>query len=141
MDAVYTAGQVRDAEAGLLARTREGALMRRAAFGVATYARRMLAGRGRLSGAKVALLAGAGNNGGDALWAGYELRRRGVGVAALLLAPERAHPAGLAALRAAGGRVLDVSADPAAARAAATAADLVLDGIVGISARGPLRPS
>ena len=81
--------------------------MRRAAFGLAVHARRMLAGRGRVAGAAVALLVGAGNNGGDALWAGVELRRRGVGVDAVLLAPDRAHPAGLAALRRAGGRILD----------------------------------
>jgi hydroxyethylthiazole kinase-like uncharacterized protein yjeF len=140
MRAVFTAQQVRDTEAGLLARTPEGALMRRAAFGLATRARRMLAERGPVAGAAVALLVGAGNNGGDALWAGYELRRRGVGVTAVLLVPDRTHPAGLAALRRAGGRVLDTGADLAAARTALLRADLVLDGIVGISARGPLRP-
>src|SRR5262249_55168597 len=59
------------------------------------------------------------------------LRRRGVAVTAVLLAPDRAHPQGLAALRQAGGRI----ADELPGRA-----HLVLDGIVGLSARGALRP-
>ncbi|CAM3616965.1 Bifunctional NAD(P)H-hydrate repair enzyme Nnr [Tsukamurella ocularis] len=58
------------------------------------------------------------------------LRRRGVAVEAVLLAPDRAHAAGLRALRRAGGRIV----------AAPTRPDLVVDGIVGISARGALRP-
>lgn len=136
MRAVHTAQQVRAAEAELLDRTAEGALMRRAAFGLAVHARRLLARRGPVAGARVALLVGAGNNGGDALWAGVELRRRGVGVDAVLLAPDRAHPAGLSALRRAGGRIHEPG--PVALRAL-TGADLVLDGIVGISARGALR--
>jgi ADP-dependent NAD(P)H-hydrate dehydratase / NAD(P)H-hydrate epimerase len=137
MRAVYTAQQVRDTEAELLGRTAEGALMRRAAFGLAVVLRRMLAADGRVAGRAVALLVGAGNNGGDALWAGVELRRRGVGVRAVLLGGDRTHPAGLAALRRAGGLIVAGSGD--AAVAALTAADLVVDGIVGISGRGALR--
>ncbi|MBX4298602.1 hypothetical protein K4H04_22865, partial [Mycobacterium tuberculosis] len=55
-------------------------------------------------GARVVLLIGAGGNGGDALYAGARLVRRGAGVTALLLAPAKAHAGGLAALAAAGGR-------------------------------------
>ncbi|WP_433289769.1 NAD(P)H-hydrate epimerase [Pseudonocardia sp. CA-142604] len=135
MRGVWTAQQVRESEAVLLGRTAEGALMRRAAFGLAVHARRMLARSGQVSGRRVALLVGAGNNGGDALWAGVELRRRGVGVTAVLLDAARAHPEGLAALRRAGGRFVDVDAG----LVAALGADLVIDGIVGISGRGPLR--
>jgi hydroxyethylthiazole kinase-like uncharacterized protein yjeF len=135
MRGVWTGQQVRESESVLLGRTREGALMRRAAFGLAVHARRMLARGGRVSGRRVALLVGAGNNGGDALWAGVELRRRGVGVTAVLLDPERAHPEGLAALRRAGGRFVDVDAG----LVAALGADLVIDGIVGISGHGALR--
>ncbi|TWF78378.1 hydroxyethylthiazole kinase-like uncharacterized protein yjeF/hydroxyethylthiazole kinase-like uncharacterized protein yjeF [Pseudonocardia hierapolitana] len=135
MRGVWTAQQVRDAEAVLLARTPDGALMRRAAFGLAVHARRMLAGDGRVAGRRVVLLVGAGNNGGDALWAGVELRRRGVGVTAVLLDPARAHPAGLAALLRVGGRAVDAEAG----LVAVPGADLVIDGIIGISGRGALR--
>jgi len=114
----------------------EGTLMRRAAFGLAVAARRMLGAP--IAGARVALLVGAGDNGGDALWAGAELRRRGVGVTAVLLTPERAHPAGLAALRRAGGRIVAAQDADAAARAVQRA-QLVIDGIVGISGKGALR--
>jgi ADP-dependent NAD(P)H-hydrate dehydratase / NAD(P)H-hydrate epimerase len=135
MRKVFTADQVRAAEQVVLARVPPGALMRRAAFGLAVVARRMLADRG---GRRVALLVGVGDNGGDALWAGAELRRRGVGVTAVLLDPQRAHAEGLAALRRVGGRVVADGPDGAAAIARA---DLVLDGIVGLSGRGPLRPA
>jgi ADP-dependent NAD(P)H-hydrate dehydratase / NAD(P)H-hydrate epimerase len=135
MRGVWTARQVREAESVLLDRTPEGALMRRAAFGIAVQARRMLLADGRVSGRRVALLVGAGNNGGDALWAGMELRRRGVGVTAILLDPARAHPAGLAALLRAGGRPVDAEAG----LVAVLGADLVIDGVIGISGRGALR--
>ncbi|HTK63157.1 MAG TPA: NAD(P)H-hydrate dehydratase [Pseudonocardia sp.] len=141
MRRIFTAGQIRDAEAVLLARTPEGALMRRAAYGLATEALRMLRSRsGGVVGRRVALLVGAGNNGGDALWAGFELRRRGVRVDAVLLVPDRAHPAGLAALRRAGGRVHDIRDTGVDTETAVMrAADLVVDGVVGISGQGPLR--
>ncbi|MFF6773897.1 NAD(P)H-hydrate dehydratase [Streptomyces sp. NPDC012637] len=123
---------VRAAEAELMARLPEGALMQRAAAGLAAACCSLL-GRGRVYGARVVVLAGSGDNGGDALYAGARLARRGAGVTAVLLG-SRAHEAGLAALKAAGGRVAD---DPYDALAAA---DLVLDGITGIGGRGGLRP-
>jgi hydroxyethylthiazole kinase-like uncharacterized protein yjeF len=85
---------------------------------------------GRVYGARVVLLVGSGDNGGDALFAGASLARRGAAVSAVLLG-SHTHEGGLAALRAAGGRV----ATPAALRDA----DLVLDGIVGIGGKGALR--
>ena len=84
MRGFWNTEHVKAAEDRLLARTPDGALMRRAAFGVAGVALELLAGRRR-----VGLLVGAGNNGGDALWAGYFLRRRGVAVTAVLLNPDR----------------------------------------------------
>jgi hydroxyethylthiazole kinase-like uncharacterized protein yjeF len=135
MQGIWTTDHIRLAEDRLLARTPEGALMRRAAFGVSVWAARLLSEyTGRISGSRVVLLVGAGNNGGDALWAGAFLRRRNVAVTAVLLAPERAHPAGLAAFGKAGGRIATDGL------AAVRAADLVVDGIVGLSAHGPLRP-
>ena len=138
---VWTTEQVRAAEDQLLARTPDGALMRRAAFGVATRAAELLRSlTGGTAGRRVVLLVGAGNNGGDALWAGHFLRRRAVAVTALLLAPGKAHEAGLAALRRAGGRALTAESLTPDVAAALGGADLVVDGIVGLSARGPLRP-
>lgn len=151
MREVWTTSRIRAAEDVVLARTQPGALMRRAAFAVSVHAARMLRERsGLVAGRRVALLVGAGNNGGDALWAGAFLRKRGVGVTAVLLAPDKAHTEGLAALRRAGGRVVtaaDVGSersdgDPARSAGGAGAlatADLVIDGIVGLAARGGLR--
>lgn len=137
MRGMWTTERVRAAEQQLMRRVPEDTLMRRAAFGVSISAAGMLTEHtGSVAGRRVVLLVGAGNNGGDALWAGAYLRRRGVGVVAVLLKPDRAHPAGLAALRASGGRVVEA----AAADRWLGGADLVIDGIVGLSARGPLRP-
>ncbi|MFJ8044787.1 NAD(P)H-hydrate dehydratase [Kitasatospora sp. NPDC096147] len=130
MRSAHTVGQVRAAEGELMARLPEGTLMGRAAYGLAAVCARLL---GRVYGARVLVLAGSGDNGGDALYAGALLARRGASVRALLLSPERVHTGGLAALRAAGGVV---TAD----QAEYGTADLVLDGIVGIGGRGGLRP-
>jgi ADP-dependent NAD(P)H-hydrate dehydratase / NAD(P)H-hydrate epimerase len=127
---VFTVEQVRAAEDVLMGRLPAGALMARAATGLATECAALL---GRVYGARVALLVGAGNNGGDALYAGAVLARRGAAVRALLLDPDRAHAGGRAALVRAGGRVVPV------APGALHDADLVLDGIVGIGGRGGLR--
>ena len=116
----HTVDEVRAAEAVLLAELPEDALMLRAAHGLA-YA--VLDWLGRGYGARVLLLVGAGNNGGDALHAGAVLARRGAGVEAVLLAPDRVHATGLAAFRGAGGRVVTA--------AEATTPDVVVDGIVG----------
>jgi hydroxyethylthiazole kinase-like uncharacterized protein yjeF len=124
----HTVAQVRAAEDVLLARTPEGAVMRQAAAGLAQVVARLL---GRSYGARVLLLVGAGNNGGDALYAGATLARRGALVDCLLLDPSRTHPAGLAALVSAGGQVV---AEPRVRYA------VVVDGIVGIGGSGPLRP-
>ncbi|MGW6375522.1 NAD(P)H-hydrate dehydratase [Rhodococcus sp. NPDC055112] len=131
----FTADQVRAAEAPLLAALPDGALMRRAAYGLAAVVASELRSRtGGVAGRRVTLLVGSGDNGGDALWSGAMLRRRGVAVLAVLLDPVRVHAAGLAALRAVGGRVA------VGAEADLGDPDLVVDGIVGISGRGPLRP-
>ncbi|MFI9356257.1 NAD(P)H-hydrate dehydratase [Streptomyces lydicus] len=131
MRTAYSVATVRAAEQELMARLPEGTLMQRAAAGLAAACAELL---GRVYGSRVVLLVGSGDNGGDALYAGARLARRGAGVAAVLLSPERAHRGGLAALRRAGGRI---SAD--APRDLAWA-DLVVDGIVGIGGRGGLRP-
>ncbi|WP_414943063.1 NAD(P)H-hydrate dehydratase [Amycolatopsis sp. cmx-11-32] len=136
MQGIWTTKRIRAAEDRLLAVTPDGELMRRAAFALAVNAVEMLADHtGSVSGRRVTLLVGSGNNGGDALWAGAFLRRRNVAVSAILLKPERAHGPGLAALKRSGGKVMSVEDGPQWI----DRADLVIDGIVGISARGPLR--
>jgi hydroxyethylthiazole kinase-like uncharacterized protein yjeF len=127
----HSVAVVRAAEAAAAAGLPEGALMDRAATGLATVCLGLL---GRAYGARVVLLVGSGDNGGDALYAGARMATRGVGVDALLLNPQRAHAGGLAALRRAGGRVSDDAG-------VVDRADLVLDGIVGIGGSGGLRPA
>ncbi|WP_405517549.1 NAD(P)H-hydrate dehydratase [Streptomyces canus] len=133
MRTAYSVETVRAAERELMARLPDGALMQRAAAGLAAACADLL---GRVYGRRVVLLVGSGDNGGDALYAGARLARRGAGVTAVLLAPERAHGGGLAALRRAGGR----TAAPGGAEELVERADLLLDGIVGIGGKGGLRP-
>ncbi|GGM51424.1 bifunctional NAD(P)H-hydrate repair enzyme [Longimycelium tulufanense] len=141
MKGVWTVERVRAAERRVFERTPEATLMRRAAFAVGVRSAELLTEHtGAVSGRRVALLVGAGNNGGDALWAGVFLLHRGVAVTAALLAPERTHAEGLVAFRRAGGRIVRVPEDTEAAHVAVSTADLVIDGIVGLSGRGPLRP-
>lgn len=124
----HTVAQVRAAEGDLLATLPDGTLMQRAAAGLAVAVRDFL---GYSYGARVVLLVGSGDNGGDALYAGEKLARRGAQVVAVLLS-DRAHEAGTAALLAAGGRI--------GTPEAIAAADVVLDGIVGIGGQPGLRP-
>lgn len=127
MRTAYTADQIRAAELTLMARLPEGTLMRRAAAGLAAVCAALL---GRVYGSRVLLLVGSGDNGGDALYAGMLLARRGARVEALL-AGSRTHAEGLAAFRRAGGRI--------AGDDAVEAAELIVDGLVGIGAAGALR--
>ncbi|RSN52422.1 NAD(P)H-hydrate epimerase, partial [Streptomyces sp. WAC 04229] len=142
MRTAYSVETVRTAERQEMARLPEGALMQRAAAGLAAACAEVL-GRvaGRVYGSRVVLLVGSGDNGGDALYAGARLARRGAGVTAVLLAPDRAHGPGLAALRRAGGRTVAGGPQTGAGPAVelVTRADLVVDGIVGIGGKGGLR--
>lgn len=122
---------VRRAEAAAMARLADGALMQRAAAGLAAAIVDVLGGA---YGRRLLVLVGPGDNGGDALWAGARLAARGAQVEALLLA-DRAHEAGLRALRAAGGRATSELAD------LDSSPDLVVDGIVGIGGRPGLAPA
>ncbi|KAA8965279.1 NAD(P)H-hydrate dehydratase [Mycobacterium sp.] len=129
----YSVDAIRAAEAPLLAALPDGALMRRAAFGLAAAIVAELTARtGGVSGRRVCAVVGSGDNGGDALWAATFLRRRGAAADAVLLNPERAHRKGLAAFTKAGGRIVDHVRETT---------DLVIDGVVGISGSGPLRPA
>ncbi|HET6211562.1 MAG TPA: NAD(P)H-hydrate dehydratase, partial [Micromonosporaceae bacterium] len=131
MRGAWRVAEIRTAEDALMATLPPGTLMQRAATGLARRCAMLLADTAcGVYGRSALVLAGAGNNGGDALFAGARLARRGVVVSALLLAPDRVHAAGLAALRGAGGRTV---------HSLPSTVDIVLDGIVGIGGSGGLR--
>ncbi|MCR1784260.1 NAD(P)H-hydrate dehydratase [Nocardioides carbamazepini] len=142
----HTVAQVRAAEADLLSRLPDGALMQRAAAGLG-YA--VLDFLGSAYGRRVLLLVGSGDNGGDALYAGALLARRGVQVEAWLLSAA-AHRGGIDTLRTAGGRVVPWASIGQRLHAPTPELrglvpnrdnfDVVVDGIVGIGGRPGLRP-
>ncbi len=140
MRAAHPVETVRAAESALMAALAPGTLMDRAAAGLAATCLHLLGGG---YGARVVLLVGTGDNGGDALYAGARLAGRGAQVDALLVG-DRAHPGGSAALVRAGGRVHRTDAAAAVAvppgwAALVRSADLVVDGVLGIGGRGGLR--
>ena len=135
--------------------------MARAAFALAAVVvreirerQRSAPGRGRtarpaLSRSRAVLLVGPGSNGGDTLVAGAHLAARGVQVCAVL-AGDRVHEAGLAALRTAGATIVSTGGHgpaptlapviaPAALADLVRSADVVLDGLLGIGGSGGLR--
>ncbi|HEU5485819.1 MAG TPA: bifunctional ADP-dependent NAD(P)H-hydrate dehydratase/NAD(P)H-hydrate epimerase [Microlunatus sp.] len=128
----YTVAQTRALEEAAMAVVGDDALMQRAAHGLSVRAADLIGRtRGTVYGARVLILVGPGNNGGDALYAGQRLARRGCAVTAVR-ALGRPHPGGSAAFRDAGGRVLDLAdlADDDL-----TGVDLVIDGVLGIGGR------
>lgn len=155
MRSAHTVEVVRAAERALMAEVPDGTLMQRAAAGLAVTCTRLL---GHVYGSRVVVLAGSGDNGGDALYAGARLAARGAGVIAVA-AGSHLHAGGAAALCASGGRI--AAADPSgrdqpaasgpdqpgadgqpvgrAAASAIDAADLIIDGLTGIGGHGGLR--
>ena len=135
MDHGYTVAQIRAAEAAAMVVLGPDALMQRAAAGLATGVLRRLRDCGAY-GARVLLVVGSGNNGGDALFAGARLAARGVAVTAWRTGVA-VHGAGWAAFLAAGGR----EQDAAGARAQLARQRLVIDGVAGIGSRPGLDPA
>lgn len=117
----YTAAAIRAAEAPLLAAGEP--LMARAAAAIVGAVREILGD----SRGPVLILAGPGNNGGDALFAAETLARSGVGVR-LLLTADRAHTEGLGAARRGGARCVTLDE----VRDAASGFRVVVDGILGV---------
>ena len=130
----YRVGAVIAAEQAHADELMSGVLMERASTGLASEILRMRAGS--IVGTRVVIAVGSGNNGGDALFAGALLAHRGMRVDALgtTLA---VHVEGLAAMRRAGGRFSVW--DAAGSRSVIDDADVIIDGLVGIGARGALR--
>lgn len=138
----HTVAQVRAAEDDVMsAMEAQGlppdTLMQRAAFGLASAVIDFL---GTAYGRRVRLLVGAGNNGGDTLYAGSLLVRRGAAVEAVVLAPDSVHQRALAAFLGAGGRIWQPSGRVPRGGVPASDVDVVIDGIVGIGGKGGLRP-
>ncbi|HSU74099.1 MAG TPA: NAD(P)H-hydrate dehydratase [Terrabacter sp.] len=136
----HSVDAVRAAEAAAMAQLPEGELMSRAAHGLAEVAAARLAD---VEGTTVVGIVGAGNNGGDTLYAVAQLAESGY-ASAVVLVPSAGrsgvHAAGLQAAESAGA-VVHVAADDAQDAVDAIAeADLVLDGIVGIGGQPGLRP-
>ena len=129
----HAVSDVRGAERALMARVADGALMQRAARGLAGVCISLL---DRVYGSRVVVLAGTGDNGGDALFAAARLAARGARVTAIATG-SGLHEAGAAALRRSGGRAADATGQEAAD--AIAAADLIIDGILGIGGHGGLR--
>jgi hydroxyethylthiazole kinase-like uncharacterized protein yjeF len=128
-----------------MATVKPGALMAKASFAAATIILRHLrARRGKAAGARVLLLVGTGNNGGDTLFAGAHLAGRGVAVTAVA-SGNRVHDEGRAALEAAGGRLVTLTEGGPGlympieqVAELAPGVDAIVDGLLGIGSRGPL---
>ncbi|HEX3932254.1 MAG TPA: NAD(P)H-hydrate epimerase [Nocardioides sp.] len=127
MRSAHTVAQVRAAEEALAATLPAGALMLRAAAGLASSVTDLMAGA---YGRRVLLLVGSGDNGGDAMYAAAMLARRGARVEVLAVA-DTVHEAGLAQLLGVGGRRVTLGE--------ISTPDVVVDGIVGIGGRPGLR--
>lgn len=115
----YSAAQIRAAEAPLLAAGEP--LMARAASALAGIVDELLG-----EDSRVLVIAGSGNNGGDALYAAAHLANHAH--VEVLLVSERAHGAALEAALAAGATRISL------ADAASAEHDIVVDGILGIGA-------
>lgn len=124
-----------------MAHTPEAVLMDRASQGLATACTGLLERRGiDVSGSRIVVLAGTGNNGGDALLAGAHLASLGAVVTAIGVGAA-AHQRGLTTARLAGVSWCHAVSPPGLAMALETiaAATMVLDGIAGIGSSLGLR--
>ncbi|WP_203569159.1 bifunctional ADP-dependent NAD(P)H-hydrate dehydratase/NAD(P)H-hydrate epimerase [Aestuariimicrobium ganziense] len=141
MHTFATADQVRQAEQAWFAargidQSTVTPLMRQAAAAVSEVASEMLAESSRPAPHTVVVLAGVGNNAGDALLAAADLENQDVRV--LVWAPfDRTHPEGLRAALGRGGLLVS----RAEAVTALGEASLVVDGLFGIGGRPGLPES
>jgi hydroxyethylthiazole kinase-like uncharacterized protein yjeF len=127
---LYSVDQIRAIEAAALAQCEPGALMRRAGEAASTHAIELLG----LSTGPVLVLAGPGNNGGDALECAANLAAAGIEVDVLHLAGSATSPearAGLTRAQASRARFVDAIPEDRAYR-------LAVDGLFGIGLARPL---
>ncbi|MDO5498938.1 MAG: NAD(P)H-hydrate epimerase [Propionibacteriaceae bacterium] len=140
MKFAYATDSIRAAEAEVMAVVGDDALMQIAARGLAVAcAKRLRRRRGRVTGARVLVVVGPGNNGGDGLFAGAYLARHGARVLLWKVTTD-VHRAGWDAALAAGARELDLPAALVALDRGTV--DQVIDAGFGIGGRdgisGPL---
>lgn len=137
MTALYSVAEIREIEQAALAALPPGTLMQRAGQSAAKAALELLADA-QLD-AHVLVLAGPGNNGGDALETTFHLAQMGLQVSVMLYAdPARQSPDSQQALRRAQSTTAHF-ADPALpSTAAATHWALVVDGLFGIGLARPV---
>lgn len=124
----FSVADVRAAEEAAMAGRPDGELMARAARGLAAVVAARVEER---DGMRVVGLVGAGNNGGDTLYALARLAQQGFSAAAVH-SPE-AHRGGLVAAQEAG--VALVPGDGQGWRPVVAEADVVVDGVLGIGGR------
>ncbi|KAB1644869.1 NAD(P)H-hydrate epimerase [Gulosibacter chungangensis] len=125
----YSAAQIREAEAPFL--ERGVPLMIRAAQSLAEHVTSILPAP---SESRVLVLAGPGDNGGDAAYAASFIANAGVKVQVVAVSG-RLHEAAEAAARDEGAEIL-LDAPPESAAALVAGADVVLDGVLGIGNGG-----
>lgn len=135
MKRAYRVDDIRAAEQPLL--DAGVPLMERAAYAVAMEViRHLKVVDCRVPGSTVMALVGAGNNGGDTLYASADLARRGLVVTAMCFGEP--HAAALAAAHNAGVRIV-YNPDMAYLEQIAAASGIWIDGLLGIGARGAVR--
>jgi hydroxyethylthiazole kinase-like uncharacterized protein yjeF len=129
---VFLASEIREFEQAVLSQPAPPPLMARAGLAVAAFARELLGDRGK----RVLLLAGPGNNGGDAFVAARQLKQWWVDVTVVFAGQEAKLPAdakaALADWRAAGGALRE--SIPAKGDW-----HLIVDGLFGIGLERPLQ--
>lgn len=133
---LLTVAEIRRIETDALAKLPSGTLMQRAGRAAADFALRLLPEQH--NGASVLVLAGPGNNGGDALETAHLLAANGVRVTVVCWADDRQPDDAKQALaRARNSTVEFIAADDPAALAARSW-DLIIDGLFGIGLARPV---
>jgi hydroxyethylthiazole kinase-like uncharacterized protein yjeF len=143
---VLRVAEVRAVEAAALAQTPQPKLMARAGLAAAQCAQAMLASKavptaGQPAGPRVLVLAGPGNNGGDALVAARHLREAWLDVTVVLLGDAATRPPDAAAALAAwqaGDETFQGGTVQPKLPAPSQRFDLIIDGLLGIGSRRPL---
>ncbi len=137
LTALYSVSEIRAIEQANLAVLPAGTLMQRAGKAAARAASHLLSPRG--SGARVLVVAGPGNNGGDALESAYLLADNGHEVTVLLFADTTRQPMDAQqALARAHNSAMHFIAPEAALATTTQHWDLVIDGLFGIGLTRPI---